>query len=753
MASGGGRNLRGVPVAPPLTHHAPASAGVPDYTAAFRSALARTWQIAADDGVSRTVIEETCDRPELRPLLHGVSVFTCAAMPVPYRAIGPYTVEVRPDAVAGRAVALLSLRHALELAVWRQLLPRAARASQAVAAAALSLHATEQFMSAQPPDVRAAALGAAPPWLARLLDDPGDEPAARFSRLVGAWPDLLPLLGHDATAGPVHDADLPPALTLAVALAPAASPAELLLTSGGDSRLRIDPATRLNKYGCSPAPRPQAVTFSSCTATSASDLAFSSAEQARRALLGAGLRAGSLSPAFDETMTAIRQELAALLGAEGVEGSEVVLAASGTDCELLALEIALCGHDAPLTNIVVGPDEIGSGSVAASEGMHFDAMAPLVPSVACGSPVEGFRTDRVHVERIALRDRHAAPIRLARLDAEAGSITDAAVARGHHVLLHLLDSSKTGLRAPSVPAATHLASRHGGAVDVVVDSAQLRTSRERIAQYLRAGFMVIATGSKFFTGSPFAGALLLPPSMAGRLDRMDVLPAGLGAYLSRHEVPHRWERLRSRLPGAVNPGLVLRWQAALHEIRAFDAVPAADQRRYLQAFHDGALRILRRHDGVTLVEAPVGDRDEGAAASWDQVRTIFTFVVTRGDGAADRPMSYDEAWSAYCWLNQDICRHLPSGASADERALAARACHIGQPVKLNAGGTTLGALRVAVGARFVSRVAFDASLGGDPDRRVAAQLGDLEAVLAKLAVLRRYWDDIARSARGQSPLT
>lgn len=741
----GGRNLRGVPVVAPLTHDAQGGARVSDYPAAFRHALARTWLVVADDDASRATIEATCDRPELRPLLHGVSLVARRAAPVPYRATGPATIEVRPESVASRAAALLSIRHALELAMWRRLLPPGAGAFQAVAAAALALHAAEQFMGAQPPDVRAAALAAAPPWLARLIEGPAVEPAARFAGLVEAWADLVPLLG-DAVTGPVRDADLARAQELAVALAPAASPAELLLTSGGDSRLRIDPATGLNKYGCSPAPRPHAVTFSSCTATSASELAFSSAEAARRALLGAGLRCGSLSPAFDETMTAIRSELAALLGADQVEGSEVVLAASGTDCELLALEIALCGHDAPLTNIVVGPDEIGSGSVAASEGLHFDSIAPLVPSVDCGSPIEGIGIDRVHVERVGLRDRHGSPIRLARLDGEVGSIIGAAVARGHRVLLHLLDSSKTGLRAPSVPAATRLASRYDGAVDVIVDSAQLRTSRERVAAYLRAGFMVIATGSKFFTGSPFAGALLLPTPLAGRLDRLDRLPAGLQGYLSRHEVPHRWRRLRGQLPGVVNPGLLLRWQAALHEMRAFAAVPDADRRRYLQAFHDGALRMLGRHDGLTLVDAPVGDRGQTDPSAWDEVRTIFTFVATRGEGAGGRPMTYDEAWSAYCWLNRDVCRDLPPEASTGERALAARACHIGQPVKLDAAGRTLGALRIAVGARFVSRVAFDASLGDDPEGRVAAQLADLEAVVGKLAVLRRYWDDIARSA-------
>jgi hypothetical protein len=718
------------------------------YPAAFWSTAARTWLIAADDEAAGAMVRGMCDRPELRPLLQGVSIIVRSSMRVPYRVVDPATIELDGTATSNEALTLLSLRHALEIAMWRQILPPDATPAQTIASAALAVHAMVEYMRCQPPEVAADAVDAAPSWLSRLLESPLHEDGhTRAERLVALWPELLPLHGLDVSRAAVDERAVSSAAALVADLAPAARPAERLLTLGGDSRLRIDSRTRLNKYGCSPAPRPDAVTFSSCTATSASDLGFASAETARRGLLAHGLVAGALASGFDEAMHAVRRELAEMFGVTRAAGAEVVLAASGTDCELLALELALCGHDRAVTNIVVGPDEIGSGSVAAAEGRHFDSMAPLAATVGCGTSVAGIQADRVRVERVPLRDPNGVAVPLSRLDAEVTSIVDAAVARGDRVLLHLLDGSKTGLRAPSVSTTAGISSRQRPAVDVVVDGAQLRTADDMLTRYLDAGFMVIVTGSKFYTGSPFAGALLVPQPMAARLDRVAELPAGLGVYLSRFEMPPRWQRLRSRLPAVLNLGLLLRWQAALHEIRAFAAVSRPDRRRYLEAFRDGVVEIIARHPELASVDAPVGDRDAttpGRAPAWDEVRTIFTFFVRRGSGA--EPMAYEEAWDAYCWLNRDVSAYLPARASAAERSLAARACHIGQPVRLSATGTACGALRIAVGARFVSRIAFDGTLGPHPEARVAAQLADVKAVLAKLSVLLRYWNDVARSA-------
>lgn len=115
-------------------------------------------------------------------------------------------------------------------------------------------------------------------------------------------------------------------------------PSEVLLTLGGDGRLRLDRELRLNKYGCSPMPRPEAITFASCTATSVSELAFLRAETVRRELLLHALSEGLVEAAKARAHTLrerIRQELSL------VPDTALVLAPSGTDCELLLTCLAL----------------------------------------------------------------------------------------------------------------------------------------------------------------------------------------------------------------------------------------------------------------------------------------------------------------------------------------------------------------------------------------------------------------------------
>ena len=61
--------------------------------------------------------------------------------------------------------------------------------------------------------------------------------------------------------------------------------------------------------------------------------------------------------------------------------------------------------------------------------------------------------------------------------------------------------------------------RWPGRVQVVVDACQMRLGRPRLKKYLDRGYLVIVTGSKFFTGPAFSGALLVPAGLARRARR------------------------------------------------------------------------------------------------------------------------------------------------------------------------------------------------------------------------------------------
>ena len=74
-----------------------------------------------------------------------------------------------------------------------------------------------------------------------------------------------------------------------------------------------------------------------------------------------GLRIGQR---FDDIRASITHFL-------GIPGSEAVLAPSGTDAEVLALAMAAGLATGPLTNILIAPEETGSGVPLAARGCHF----------------------------------------------------------------------------------------------------------------------------------------------------------------------------------------------------------------------------------------------------------------------------------------------------------------------------------------------------------------------------------------------
>ena len=126
------------------------------------------------------------------------------------------------------------------------------------------------------------------------------------------------------------------------------------------------------------------------------------------------------------------------------------------------------------------------------------------------------------------------------LDAVAG-----ATARGGGVLLQVMDSSKLGWRAPNDACVAEIARRWPGQVQVVVDACQMRLGRGRIEAYLDSGYMVLITGSKYFGGPAFAGALLLPAALLRPfLKRSVKLAPGLADYSSRSDWPKTYEALR-----------------------------------------------------------------------------------------------------------------------------------------------------------------------------------------------------------------
>jgi len=501
-----------------------------------------------------------------------------------------------------------------------------------------------------------------------------------------------------------------------------------LLGGGGDPRLASDPASGLNQYGCQSFPCPDTLSCASSTATSISQRAYDRASRARESLMRSAIAVG-IDEAFDGRVEAMRGELKVHLGLPGT-GADVVFSPSGTDAQLQALFLSRARLGSGLTTIVVAADQTGSGTADTARGRHFSAVTANGTPVAKGQPVAGLG-DGVASVALALFDENGNARPQAESDARVLAAVERSVANGSNVLLQIMDSSKLGWRAPSDPCLDEISRRWPDRVQVVVDACQMRLGRPRLRKYLERGYMVIVTGSKFFTGPPFSGALLVPACLSETFDATEVAQ-GFCEYSSRSDWPMNWPALRSRFPVRTNFGQWLRWEAALEEVRAYYSVPDEFRMLALATFGEGVARIIASSPSLRLLpqqQRPAGDSvdDEELAQP-----TIFPLVLQR-DGHV---LSPDDCRKVYRALSRDA---VSAEECRGEPEIAATICLVGQPVVLGQSAQpAVAALRICASARLVTGAwsSEENSARGNLWR----ELGHVGAIVAKIEWLLAHPD-------------
>ena len=450
---------------------------------------------------------------------------------------------------------------------------------------------------------------------------------------------------------------------------PLAMPTEVLLTLGGDHRNAVDWRRGVNSYGISPRPAPWRSAFGSCTASAPTERSFVAAQELRRSLVEAALE-DRLDAEIAGTTEAIRHTLRLALGVAD-ESARIVLTPSGTDAEMVAAAVAR--RDAPLTSIVVAPTEIGSGSINAAAGRHFSDQTAGAAPADPGRAVDGFDDHPVDIVEIQVRRPDGELIDPRTVEASIDRAIRAAPGR---VLLHVVEGSKTGVRLPRSAAVAAWQRREGDRLVVIVDAAQMRIDQQTAVSHLRSGRMVLVTGSKFFGGPPFSGAVLVPESLADQADAAS-WPSGLGAYVSANDVPAAMPGLRRVARPAANVGLLLRWQAALTEMRSFHNASPEIRDRIIRTLAAGLRDALEAAPAVEIVESPYTRIDSVDERTLDCLPTIFTFLVRRPNG---RLLDHDQAVLVHRLLAEDISAHvgtedtqlanaaLPSGPAGSHRA-------------------------------------------------------------------------------------
>ncbi|MBA3941621.1 MAG: hypothetical protein C0520_10460, partial [Sphingopyxis sp.] len=214
------------------------------------------------------------------------------------------------------------------------------------------------------------------------------------------------------------------------------------LVSGGDARIRLDAQGR-NQYYASAVPS-DALAYGSSTISSISDHAF----QTLIAQWGDRLDQPVAADHYAEGLAALRHRLTAYFGlAETMADTAIVFAASGTDLEYVGLAAALDGR--PLTAVLLGRDEVGSGCIHSAAGRFFAGETATGARVVAQAAIDPAFAGTELID-VAVRDAAGRPRSSAAVAAELSLHVERAEANGRRAVVHVVHGSKSGLTLPAL---------------------------------------------------------------------------------------------------------------------------------------------------------------------------------------------------------------------------------------------------------------------------------------------------------------
>jgi len=513
-----------------------------------------------------------------------------------------------------------------------------------------------------------------------------------------------------------------------------ALPIERMLVLGGDHRLVVDPNTQLNGYGCRPFPRPEAITFSSSTATSISKYAYDLVEKRRRQFISDAITNG-VQPAVAKLAQEVRAGICQQLGI-AANVAEVVIAASGTDSFLIAHGLTRLISDSPIITLIVGVEESGSGVKLALQERHFADDTALSYNVHKGQPLSAGSKPERQID-IPVRDKSGNEVPIGVLDNQVRDLVVTHVAAGNLVVVHAMNHSKLGYSGPSKSLLVELKQKFGSKVCVVIDACQMRLDREDIVEYLECQMMVIITGSKYFTGPPFSGAILIPEQIVHSVQENGAkFDIGFNSYCAQEDLPQRLRTILRDGSQSFNLGSIFRWAAAISEMERYYAIPSAIRARAVSEFCarvEGILSatpFIELHCQSSRENTPL-DVELGELSGR---RMIFPFFLYRDHDGVKEICSEEQVRQIYMLLNQDCSKQF-SYDNAREFRLLAQMCHIGQPVSvMHHSGVSTAVLRISVGARIFSE-SFSQATGKIVNALIEDEIWQIGVILGKIELL------------------
>lgn len=516
---------------------------------------------------------------------------------------------------------------------------------------------------------------------------------------------------------------------------------ESLLTSGGDSRTCLD-AKGKNKYYSSASPLYDTAMFGSCTSSSISPEGYNAALNYYRqlnAIENLDLKMEAVSEYFSLT----RRELLSYMMKLDSYMAQAIFTPSGTDAEYISLWAAwIASEKGSISNIVIGPSELGRGTVMAASAKYFDTLTPSGENVEIGRALDPELSSNVYVHTVPIREDSGSSFNVSNIDKKVLKLVENEIEIGRHVLLHLVAHSKTGIHAPSLEAVYDLKKRFGEEhLSIVIDAAQGRFSREGMLEAIKNGFMVIITGSKFFGGPGFCGAVVIPNALEERLKHETIIPKGFEKFFTANMFPSDWTGPRKALEKKLRSddfelGVLLRWRASLAEIVRYYHTPSKLRYIILKAFSNIVPKIVNQSEMVCLVAELENISQEVRLLQSNT--TVFNFTVKKDNKFLTR----EELSKLFFLLTLDMSNEIDE-LSVDERRSLDFKFQIGQPVVLGKNANTeLTVLRIAIGAVQISDLAVDVRFGRTLSQRLTYLEYQIKFLVKKLEVLVKHFDEL-----------
>ena len=269
-------------------------------------------------------------------------------------------------------------------------------------------------------------------------------------------------------------------------------------------------------------------------------------------------------------------------------------------------------------------------------------------------------------------------------------------------------------------------------MQIIVDGSQLRLDPKDINKYLNRGYIVTITGSKYFTGPPYCGALILPEHVSKLIhNAKNTLPVGLTNYYNHSDWPTSWFCSKD-LSDGFNYGSYMRWNAAIVEMERYYKTPILYRNMGIEMFCNFIEDSIKE---ATFLEPLYGDETRENTYNNEEfgirnIRTIYPFFILKNKEV----LPVDHVKKLYLLLNSDISDQFKDSPLEVIR-LAAQKCHTGQAVNVKYSKDIQSAiLRFSLGSRVISEswVNRDISLFF---RNIELQMNQITVIIKKIELI------------------